>query len=182
MSVFAVASQCQADVWECVITTEHRSAVSDFPVERLNARAPGRSDPLLLADSNVPLRSGGPLEPVAEWAATLRSTGQALAEGVQDGTLDRGLRQVLSYHVIFHWNRLGLSMRGQSILAWAARAARAAILHQTAGAVPLVRDCRLVDRLAWAPSWSTCGALGRGGGLQLSGSRESCPSADRSRR
>ncbi|MFI6723188.1 hypothetical protein [Streptomyces atratus] len=30
---------------------------------------------------------------------------------------------MLSYHVIFHWNRLGLSMRGQSILAWAARAA-----------------------------------------------------------
>ncbi|WP_405195286.1 hypothetical protein [Streptomyces anulatus] len=28
--------------------------------------------------------------------------------------------------MIFRWNRLGLSMRGQSILAWAARAA---ILH-----------------------------------------------------
>ncbi|MGW5047393.1 hypothetical protein [Streptomyces griseoluteus] len=33
---------------------------------------------------------------------------------------------MLSYYVIFHWNRLGLSMRGQSILAWAVRAA---ILH-----------------------------------------------------
>ncbi|MEU6482590.1 thiopeptide-type bacteriocin biosynthesis protein [Streptomyces sp. NPDC046887] len=115
----------QGDVWDRVITTEHRSAVSGVPPERLNARAQEIRS-LLLADSDALLRSGGPLEPVAEWAAAFRSTGRVLAEGVQNGTLDRGLRQVLSYHVIFHWNRLGLSLRGQSILAWAARAA---ILH-----------------------------------------------------
>ncbi|GAA3160324.1 hypothetical protein GCM10017688_02530 [Streptomyces ramulosus] len=115
----------QGDVWHRVITKEHRSAISDAPVERLNARAQ-EIRPLLLADTDALLRSGGPLEPVAEWAAAFHDTGQALYHAVQDGTLDRGLRQVLSYHVIFHWNRLGLSMRGQSILAWAARAA---ILH-----------------------------------------------------
>lgn len=62
------------------------------------------------------------------WSQTesTRHRTQALGNAVQAGTLDRGLRQVLSYHVIFHWNRLGLSMRGQSVLAWAARAA---ILH-----------------------------------------------------
>ncbi|MFE7577651.1 thiopeptide-type bacteriocin biosynthesis protein [Streptomyces sp. NPDC057521] len=115
----------QGDVWDRVITTEHRSAISDVPAEQLNARAE-QIRPLLLADSDALLRPGGALEPAAEWAAAFREAGQALARGVQDGTLDRGLRQVLSYHVIFHWNRLGLSMRGQSILAWAARAA---ILH-----------------------------------------------------
>ncbi|MEU9710858.1 thiopeptide-type bacteriocin biosynthesis protein [Streptomyces sp. NPDC047967] len=115
----------QGDVWDRVIMTEHRSAVSDVPQERLDARAL-EIRPLLLADSDTLLRSGCALGPVAEWADAFRSTGHALARGVQDGTLDRGLRQVLSYHVIFHWNRLGLSMRGQSILAWAARAA---ILH-----------------------------------------------------
>nr|WP_236570389.1 lantibiotic dehydratase C-terminal domain-containing protein [Streptomyces mexicanus] len=46
------------------------------------------------------------MEPVSEWAAAFRSTGQELRQCVQAGTLDRGLRQVLSYHVIFHWNRL----------------------------------------------------------------------------
>jgi thiopeptide-type bacteriocin biosynthesis protein len=112
----------QGDVWDRVITTEHRSAISDVPAERLNTRAQ-EIRPLLLADSDALMRSGGPLEPVAEWAAAFHSAGQALAHGVQDGSLDRGLRQVLSYHVIFHWNRLVLSMRGQSILAWAARAA-----------------------------------------------------------
>ncbi|MFE2046717.1 thiopeptide-type bacteriocin biosynthesis protein [Streptomyces sp. NPDC059477] len=115
----------QGDVWDRVITTEHRSAVRDVPPERLNARAQ-EIRPLLLADSNALLDTGGPLAPVAEWAAAFRSTGETLAQAVQDGTLDRGLRQVLSYHVIFHWNRLGLSMRGQSVLAWAARMA---ILH-----------------------------------------------------
>lgn len=119
----------QGDVWDRVITTEHRSAISDVPAEQLDARA-CEVRTLLLADSDALLRCGGPLEPVAEWAAAFRSAGQALAHGIQDGSLDRGLRQVLSYHVIFHWNRLGVSMRGQSILAWAARAA---ILHGGGG-------------------------------------------------
>ncbi|MFH9734372.1 thiopeptide-type bacteriocin biosynthesis protein [Streptomyces sp. NPDC017260] len=119
----------QGDVWHRVITKEHRSAISAVPAERLDARAQEIRS-LLLADCDALLRSGGPLEPVAEWAAAFRSTGQALGRAVQDGTLDRGLRQVLSYHVIFHWNRLGLSMRTQSILAWAARAA---ILDQDSG-------------------------------------------------
>ncbi|MFD9323923.1 hypothetical protein ACFWDQ_40935 [Streptomyces sp. NPDC060053] len=70
------------------------------------------------------------MEPVTEWADAFRRAGRALGKAVQEGTLDRGLRQVLSYHVIFHWNRLGLSIRGQSILAWAARAA---ILHHQSG-------------------------------------------------
>lgn len=112
----------QGDVWHRVITTEHRSTLSDIPADRLNARAQ-EVRPLLFADSDVLLRSGGPLEPVAEWAAAFQEAGKALGDAVQSGTLDRGLRQVLSYHVIFHWNRLGLSIRAQSVLAWAARAA-----------------------------------------------------------
>lgn len=115
----------QGDVWHRVITDEHRSAINDVPADSLDARA-REIRPLLFADSNALLRPGGPLEPVAEWATAFRDAGRKLGHAVQDGTLDRGLRQVLSYHVIFHWNRLGLSMRGQSILAWAARAA---ILH-----------------------------------------------------
>ncbi|MFD7972377.1 thiopeptide-type bacteriocin biosynthesis protein [Streptomyces clavifer] len=120
----------QGDVWHRVITEEHRSAVSGVPADRLDARAQ-EIRPLLFADSDALLRPGGLLEPVAEWATAFRDAGKALGHAVQDGTLDRGLRQVLSYHVIFHWNRLGLSMRGQSILAWAARAA---ILHGENGA------------------------------------------------
>ncbi|MFF9008611.1 hypothetical protein ACF087_22620 [Streptomyces goshikiensis] len=78
----------------------------------MHAQGAGKPTPRL---GSRPAAFRRPLEPVAEWAAAFRSTGQALAHAVQDGTLDRGLRQVLGYHVIFHWNRLGLSVRGQSI-------------------------------------------------------------------
>ncbi|XKK58319.1 thiopeptide-type bacteriocin biosynthesis protein [Streptomyces sp. ARC12] len=94
----------QGDVWHRVITEEHRSAITDVAADSLDARA-REIRPLLFADSNALLRPGGPLEPVAEWAAAFRDAGQKLGHAVQDGTLERGLRQVLSYHVIFHWNR-----------------------------------------------------------------------------
>jgi thiopeptide-type bacteriocin biosynthesis protein len=115
----------QGDVWHHVITADHRSNVAGIPRETLDARATEVRS-LLLADTDALLCPGGPLAPAAPWAAAFRHTGQALADAVQLGTLDRGLRQVLSYHVIFHWNRLGLSLRAQSTLAWAARTA---ILH-----------------------------------------------------
>ncbi|WP_103889090.1 thiopeptide-type bacteriocin biosynthesis protein [Actinacidiphila yanglinensis] len=118
----------QGDVWHHVITAEHRSSIADISRETLDARA-AEIHSLLLADINSLLSPAGPLEPVAEWVVAFRRAGQSLADAAQQGTLDRGLRQVLSYHVIFHWNRLGLSLRAQSALAWAARTA---ILHPTA--------------------------------------------------
>ncbi|MFF6955592.1 thiopeptide-type bacteriocin biosynthesis protein [Streptomyces sp. NPDC008317] len=117
----------QGDVWHRIITTDHRSTIADIPRETLNARA-AEIHTLLLTDSDSLLSPDGPLAPLAEWTAAFRHTGRTLAAALQAGTLDRGLRQVLSYHVIFHWNRLGLSLRTQSTLAWAARAA---VLHSS---------------------------------------------------
>ncbi|MFI0941913.1 thiopeptide-type bacteriocin biosynthesis protein [Streptomyces sp. NPDC021020] len=112
----------QGDVWHRVITADHRSSLTDVPPEVLDARtAEIRS--LLLADTAALLTHAGPLRPVTAWAAAFRDTGLSLAQSVQQGTLERGLREVLSYHVLFHWNRLGLSLRAQSALAWSARAA-----------------------------------------------------------
>lgn len=69
------------------------------------------------------LSADGPLAPAQAWADAFRRAGHALGEAARAGTLERGLREVLSYVVIFHWNRLGLLARTQSILAAAARAA-----------------------------------------------------------
>jgi thiopeptide-type bacteriocin biosynthesis protein len=57
----------------------------------------------------------------ASWAEAFYAAGQILGVATRTGTLQRGLREILSYHVIFHWNRLGLTARTQSILATAAR-------------------------------------------------------------
>lgn len=112
----------QGDVWHRVITHEHRNATADIPTEHLTARA-NEIRPLLLADSAGLQHSGGPLAPVTGWIAAFQTTGQTLRRAARTGDLDRGLRHILSYHILFHWNRLGLTMRGQSILAWAAREA-----------------------------------------------------------
>jgi thiopeptide-type bacteriocin biosynthesis protein len=69
------------------------------------------------------LNETGPLAFATDWANAFRHAGQALGASSRAGRLQRGLRQVLAYHVIFHWNRLGLPLRTQSILATAAHTA-----------------------------------------------------------
>ncbi|MFD9817426.1 thiopeptide-type bacteriocin biosynthesis protein [Streptomyces violascens] len=113
------------DVWQRVISEEQRASYDGMPNQQVHALAE-QLRTLLLADTapdGPALASGGPMEPVTPWANAFRDTGFALAEAVRFGSLDRGLRRVLALHVIFHWNRLGLSMGQQSALAWAARTA-----------------------------------------------------------
>lgn len=51
------------------------------------------------------------------WIIAFEKTGQELKHAAAAGTLERGLRAVLSHLLIFHWNRLGLSAQVQGILA-----------------------------------------------------------------
>ncbi|MFJ6569823.1 thiopeptide-type bacteriocin biosynthesis protein [Streptomyces sp. NPDC091292] len=115
----------QGDVWDRVINEEHRSDTSKVPAGRLEALT--RQIRQLLVGDTRPngqlLGDGAPLHPVAEWAEAFRRAGEALQESVRTGALERGLRRVLAYHVIFHWNRIGLSLGAQSALALAAREA-----------------------------------------------------------
>ncbi|MFD9718580.1 thiopeptide-type bacteriocin biosynthesis protein [Streptomyces sp. NPDC059076] len=101
-------------------TEEHRTPVNPMSPEKLEAITADIGT-LLRADHDTLLRPGGSLEPVKEWAAAFAETGRSLAEAVQLGTLDRGLRRILSLHVIFHWNRMGLTMHSQGVLALTAR-------------------------------------------------------------
>ncbi len=63
----------------------------------------------------------GPLAFAAPWAAAFHGAGRSLGHAARDGTLQRGVRDILAHHVIFHWNRLGLAASTQAILARAAR-------------------------------------------------------------
>lgn len=113
----------QGDVWDRVINEEHRSDTNKVLEGRLEGLT--RQIRQLLVSDTSPngqlLGNGAALHPVTEWAEAFRRAGDALSEGVQAGSLERGLRRVLAYHVIFHWNRIGLSFGTQSALALAAR-------------------------------------------------------------
>ncbi|MFF1419669.1 thiopeptide-type bacteriocin biosynthesis protein [Streptomyces sp. NPDC058280] len=113
----------QGDVWQQV--SAERPLPSDATPDRLQSMAAGLR-PVLLVDlyPDGPLLSdGGPAAFATDWMDAFRVLGTFLREAAREGRLERGLRQVLAYHVIFHWNRLGLPARTQGILAWAARTA-----------------------------------------------------------
>lgn len=113
----------QGDVWHRV--AQERPLPQDVPAAKLTAMASDLKQ-LMLADTTPDgplLRADGPLASSADWANAFRQAGRTLGSASRAGTLQRGLREVLSYLVIFHWNRLGLPARTQSILAWAARTA-----------------------------------------------------------
>ncbi|MGH3692883.1 MAG: thiopeptide-type bacteriocin biosynthesis protein [Pseudonocardiaceae bacterium] len=113
----------QGDVWHRVAL--ERPLPADIPTSKLTVMADDLKQ--LMRTDITPggplLGANGPLAPVAGWAEAFRRAGRTLGAAARAGTLQRGLRDILSYLVIFHWNRLGLPARTQSILAWAARAA-----------------------------------------------------------
>jgi thiopeptide-type bacteriocin biosynthesis protein len=110
----------QGDVWHR--TAQLRPLPPATPAGRLREMT-GSLRRLLAADT----RPGGalfgpdaPLAFAAPWAAAFDAAGRALGAAAAGGTLERGVRSILAHHVIFHWNRLGLTGRTQSILAQAA--------------------------------------------------------------
>lgn len=113
----------QGDVWQRVTTD--RPLPKDATAPQLKSLTASIWE-LLTADLHPTGALLGPGRPAAHasvWADAFRATGQTLGTASRGGTLNRGLRQVLAYIVIFHWNRLGLSGRTQSLLAHAARTA-----------------------------------------------------------
>lgn len=113
----------QGDVWHRVAMERHLPA--DVPTSKLTTMADDLGH-LIRADmaADGPLLSAnGPLAAASEWADAFHQAGHSLGTAARAGTLHRGLRDILAYAVIFHWNRLGLPARTQSILAWAARTA-----------------------------------------------------------
>lgn len=113
----------QGDVWHRI--SQERPLPGDLPLGKLATMA-DEVKRLLLTDTRVDgplLAESGPLIAAAGWFAAFQQAGRALGAAARDGTLLRGLREVTGYQVIFHWNRLGLQARVQSIMAAAARTA-----------------------------------------------------------
>ncbi|MEU6757780.1 thiopeptide-type bacteriocin biosynthesis protein [Streptomyces sp. NPDC046685] len=107
----------QGDVWDKV--SGLRPLPADVTTTQLAELGNGLGT-LMNADPSPLLAPGGTLEAVAPWLDAFETAGRALGEAAAAGTLERGLRQVLGHHVIFHWNRLGLSARTQALIAHSA--------------------------------------------------------------
>jgi thiopeptide-type bacteriocin biosynthesis protein len=102
----------QGDVWARV--AEHRDPPSrpagfkdlENRVRRLMTAGTG---PLFGPDAVLSKNLG--------WCDAFVAAGGELARLAADGRLLRGLRDVLAHHVVFAWNRLGLSANAQAMLA-----------------------------------------------------------------
>lgn len=126
----------QGDVWHRVVRMRplHPGAAPE-PMRGTTEKA----HRLLDLDTGDPAMLAGPDAPLASartWLGAAGDTGRALGALAGDGTLRRGLRDVLAHHVIFHWNRLGLTAAAQAVLA---HAAATAVLHTGDGADRLMR-------------------------------------------
>lgn len=104
----------QGDVWAKVV--EQRPASHNQPVSERLSHAVHRLMTVKAGTSST-LTTTGRLASLADWVAAFEHLGQRLAELNQLGRLERGLRAVLAHHVIFHWNRMGLSRKEQATLA-----------------------------------------------------------------
>lgn len=100
--------------------------ISNTQLERLSGNTRGLLGLPAAARSGL-FTAGGPAASAAPWHAAHTLAGRQLGEAAAAGTLQRGLRAVLTHLVIFHWNRLGLPAHTQGILA---RAATQAFLPQ----------------------------------------------------
>jgi thiopeptide-type bacteriocin biosynthesis protein len=112
----------QGDVWHRV--TRMRPLPLDVPTSRLRSTTDQVRQLLSLDTRPRPqAHADGPLVLARDWLAAFTHAGHTLGAAAHEGTLHRGVRDVLAHHVIFHWNRLGLSTRTQGMLAHAATAA-----------------------------------------------------------
>lgn len=111
----------QGDIWARV--AENRPLSPETPPDRARALESGLRR-LMTVDAGPSSSLFGPdgtLAHVATWSTAFHAAGTALGELAGRGVLRRGQRSVLAHHVIFHWNRLGLSYDTQSVLARAAQ-------------------------------------------------------------
>ncbi|MCQ4084381.1 methyltransferase, FxLD system [Streptomyces sp. RB6PN25] len=109
----------QGDVWAKV--AELRPATTEpLAPETASAQVPAMRK-LMTTDAHSLCRPNGPLDGHAEWVTAFERTGATLAHLATRGGLTRGLRAVITHHVIFHANRAGLHRDDQHAMSHIAR-------------------------------------------------------------
>ncbi len=101
----------QGDVWTRV--ADHREPANPARIDALRNAV----QHLLHAHPAGLTRPGGPLAAETSLLDAFAVTGAALRRVHENGQLCRGLREVLTHHVIFMWNRRGIPEHEQAALA-----------------------------------------------------------------
>ncbi|MFI1863714.1 thiopeptide-type bacteriocin biosynthesis protein [Streptomyces jumonjinensis] len=113
----------QGDIWHRV--EQSRPFPSGTPSDQLQAMRPMLRRLLTLDTgpaSNLTQRTD-PLAQYKEWIRAFSTSGEEFGATRNNGSLTRGMRDVMERLALFHWNRMGLPSIHQSILARAAREA-----------------------------------------------------------
>jgi protein-L-isoaspartate(D-aspartate) O-methyltransferase len=106
----------QGDVWARVSDLRrHQPVIPGGHAEDLHSamRTLMRADTSVISDP----AHAGPLSGYHAWITAFDHAGQSLARLHRDGQLTRGLRAVLAHHLIFHFNRAGLTGTEQATMA-----------------------------------------------------------------
>ncbi|MFI0484341.1 thiopeptide-type bacteriocin biosynthesis protein [Actinomadura sp. 9N215] len=110
----------QGDVWARV--ADHRADTSP-PFTKADSTHCAAMRRLIGADIKPLMTPQGTLKFAARWFNAYAAAGAALSEHHISGRLHRGLRAVLTHHVIFTFNRFGLPYAIQATIAQAAMTA-----------------------------------------------------------
>lgn len=101
----------QGDVW--ARTAAHRGHAEPTRTKTLHDAV----QRLLVVDPASLTHAGAPLAAATTWIDAFTTTGAALRRTHDSGQLQRGLREILTHHVIFAWNRRGMPDNDQATLA-----------------------------------------------------------------
>ncbi|MFB9443128.1 methyltransferase, FxLD system [Dactylosporangium vinaceum] len=122
----------QGDIWRAV--ADHRAAASDDAGEPVPAQlAAVRQLILAISDTDT-----SPLHAAPGWPTAFEQAGIALAGLSERGGLTRGIRAILTDHVLFLFNRHGVAAPDQQTLASAAR--QVVFEREPAGDQPTTAD------------------------------------------
>ncbi|WP_411142322.1 methyltransferase, FxLD system [Streptomyces sp. x-80] len=135
----------QGDVWAKAAAL--RPAPEELSPDRAAALGTAITK-LMTVDTRSLCRPTGPLEGHDEWVAAFERTGGTLARLASSSGLARGLRAVITHHLIFHANRAGLLPDDQSALFNIAREAVMGSSDNTASpaeGTPETTSVRLVN-------------------------------------
>ena len=109
----------QGDVWGQI--EARRPLPADVPRDKVSGMV-GAMRQLLTSDTG-PALTNNSLSPLRNWVNGMESGGRSLKDAAAEGRLTLGLRAILARHALFHWNRMGFTVRQQAIWARAAREA-----------------------------------------------------------